>query len=180
MEETMEEGTSKIIILTGPESTGKSQLTSQLSEVYKGKAIKEYAREYISRINRAYIYDDLVAIAFEQKKQFSEVASSPIAFFDTYLIITKVWFKWVFGKYPLWLDIEIHKTRHCLYLLCKPDTPWEKDVLRENGGENRIKLYNLYKNELDYFNLSYFELGGVNSERLKNAQKIVKKYIDNK
>jgi len=53
--------------------------------------------------------------------------------------------------------------------LCKPDIPWEPDPLRENGGEVREKLYEIYKAELVQRNLPFVEIRGEGGERLQNA-----------
>jgi len=44
----------KKIVITGPESTGKSDLTKFLSNHYQCSGVEEYSREYISNINRPY------------------------------------------------------------------------------------------------------------------------------
>src|SRR5512145_834989 len=94
------------IALTGPECTGKSTLTIELAQHYNAPYFTEYARDYIGALDRDYTYDDVVHIAEVQMKQarqdFPENAC--MVFFDTWLVITKVWFNVVFGRYPQWID----------------------------------------------------------------------------
>ncbi len=132
------------IILTGPESTGKTMLCVHLTTLYKGEYIPEYARDYILSLNRRYTYDDVIHIAKKQCELMKEYLahSCNYIFVDTYLIITKVWLSRVFRKIPEWIDMEIADTKDALYLLCKPDIPWEPDAVRENGGEMRNILCN--------------------------------------
>ena len=44
----------KLIIVTGPESTGKTSVAKYLANKYKGMYIAEYARNYIAKLNRKY------------------------------------------------------------------------------------------------------------------------------
>jgi NadR type nicotinamide-nucleotide adenylyltransferase len=159
------------IAITGPESTGKSTLSEQLAEVFKGQFIPEFAREYIEKLPHHYSFEDVAAIAKAQIEQYhiTESSSDKIFFFDTWLIITKVWFNWVFQKTPEWMDLEIRNCPMDLFLLCRPDLPWEADAVRENGGENRLKLFELYRNELKHYGFKFVEIGGVEDERLNNA-----------
>ena len=46
------------IILTGPESSGKTTLCEKLSDHFKTTCNKEYARKYINTLNRNYNYFD--------------------------------------------------------------------------------------------------------------------------
>jgi nicotinamide riboside kinase len=167
------------IILTGPESTGKSVLTTGLASHYSKNYIPEYARDYILNLKRAYTYDDVVHISKKQvewMREFSE-KSSGLLFVDTYLIITKIWFVRVFGKFPDWINQEILETKNDFYLLCKPDVPWVPDGVRENGGEMREILFNDYLNELNKRNLNFAIVGGDWHERLTNAIKLVDEYL---
>ena len=159
------------IAVTGPESTGKSTLTQQLAEAFNGQFIPEFAREYIENLPHHYTFEDIEAIAKAQVKQYRLTgnSSAEIFFFDTWLIITKVWFNWVFQKMPEWLDMEIRNCPMDLFLLCRPDLPWEADPVRENGGENRLKLFELYREELKHYGFNFVEIGGVGEERLNNA-----------
>ena len=55
--------TSKKIVLTGPESTGKTTLAKTLASYFAGEYITEFARKYIDDLQRPYIQADLLAIA---------------------------------------------------------------------------------------------------------------------
>lgn len=159
------------IAITGPESTGKSMMAKHLAEKFNGNFIPEYARWYIQEIKRPYNFNDLEVIARKQIDQYNELKyDTSILFLDTWLIITKVWFDWVYNKVPTWLDEEIRSCPIDLFLLLKPDVPWEADPARENGGENRIKLYNRYKEELENYNFNYIEIGGLGIKRFENAE----------
>lgn len=159
------------IAVTGPESTGKTTLAMQLAELYNGQYIPEFARGYVENLDHHYTYDDVEAIANAQLEQYRATKSSTgqLFFFDTWLIITKVWFNWVFGRTPEWLDAQIQDCTIDLFLLCLPDLPWEADLVRENGGENRMKLFDQYRNELNHYGFKYVEIGGMGEARLQSA-----------
>lgn len=169
-------------ILTGPESTGKSALTNMLAMHYSKNFIPEYARDYVQNLKRPYDYNDVLQIARKQIEWLNEYSkkSSGFIFVDTYLIITKVWFLKVFGKYPEWIDEEIQKTSNDIYLLCKPDIPWVPDGVRENGGIKRDELFYVYLNELNNTGLNYAFVEGTWDTRLKNAIQIVDQFINEK
>lgn len=174
----MEESESRIVILTGPESTGKSFLSAFLSKKFDVGYTSEYARSYLESLQREYTYQDIAAIARWQIEDFLKVTeNSGLHFIDTYLIITKIWFIWKYNKYPSELDLYIKKTNHSLYLLCSPDIEWQPDHLRENGGENRLKLFDLYKAELETFSLNYRIISGIGIKREKLATDIVNEFL---
>ena len=157
------------IAVTGPESTGKTTLALQLAELYKGQYIAEFAREFVEKLPHHYTYEDVEAIAKIQIEQYQATTSSSgqLFFFDTWLIITKVWFNWVFGKTPHWLHDKILECPVDMFLLCLPDLPWEPDPVRENGGENRLKLFDLYRNELQHYGFNFVEICGIGEARLQ-------------
>jgi NadR type nicotinamide-nucleotide adenylyltransferase len=169
------------IAITGPESTGKSTLARQLSEAFGGLFIPEYARDYVAQLPGHYEFTDIENIARKQIEQYVQASqtSTEIVFFDTWLIITKVWFNWVYGKVPSWLEAAIRDCPIDLYLLCRPDLPWEADDVRENGGENRIKLFNRYKEELIGYGFGFVEISGLESARLSNAANVVREFCAN-
>jgi NadR type nicotinamide-nucleotide adenylyltransferase len=181
MEKKMEEtGNSCIrVILTGPESTGKTELALKLADKYNTLYVPEYAREYIEKLNRPYNYADIEHIAKYQVRQMKDYSSRnlKILFVDTYLLITRVWFDWVFNKYPGWLDEEFIETKRDLYLLCKPDIPWYPDNVRENGGEKRDALFGIYENELKRYGMHYRYVSGTGKNRIVNASEHIERFI---
>ena len=181
MEEKVESaGVSCIrVILTGPESTGKTELASVLAKKYNTVYIPEYARDYIEKLERPYNYADIEHIAKHQLKQMEDFSARgfKVIFVDTYLLITKIWFDWVYKRCPEWLEPELLKTKNDLYLLCKPDIPWYPDNVRENGGEIRDELFDKYENKLKHLEMHFKYVSGIGEERIKNACEQIKTFF---
>ncbi len=173
---------SKIIVITGAESTGKSVLTKWLAKHYQVPYIPEFAREYIEKLNRDYTFSDVEEIAKNQINQINELkkTNQPFIFADTWLIITKIWFEVVFKKVPVWIDETIKKTKIDLFLVCDTNLPWIADPVRENGGKQREILQKRYIKTIKEYGFNYKIISGQNEERFKNAleavQQFVKKY----
>jgi NadR type nicotinamide-nucleotide adenylyltransferase len=161
----------KKIAIIGPECTGKTILSEQLAVHYNTVWIPEYAREYVEKLQRSYVFEDLEIIARNQIAQINAryTDAHGYVFFDTDLIITKVWFDIVFNKVPGWLNSAIAISNFDLYLLCDIDIPWKPDPVRENGGEMRKVLFNIYKQELENRYLQYKIISGTGNERTENA-----------
>ena len=141
--------------IIGPESTGKSTLARELAEQFKGTYVPEYAREYVERKGRKELtYDEVCEIAREQIKSISEAG---FYFFDTELIVTKVWFEYAFGKVPEWLSEAIKTYPMDLYLLTYPDIPWVPDPARYNGSQAmREELFDRYEEEVKATGVPYY------------------------
>lgn len=152
----------------------------QLTEIFNGQYLPEFAREYVEKLPGHYTFEDVENIAKTQVEQYlsTKNGSAGVFFFDTWLIITKVWFNWVFGRTPEWLENQIRDCPIDLFLLCRPDLPWEADAVRENGGENRIRLFEQYQAELKLYGFNFVEISGSGDERLNNAISAVRKIID--
>lgn len=165
-----------VIIVTGAESTGKTQLANELSSKLKCNCIAELSREFIENLDRSYTYSDVEKIARIQIQQIKENIenSSKLVIFDTGLIITKVWFDIVYNKCPQWLVAAISDMPKVFHLLCDTDIPWVADSVRENGGLMRNKLTLIYKKELDLFGFPYEIVSGINENRLINSLQILK------
>ena len=149
--------------IIGPESTGKSTLARELAEQFKGTYVPEYAREYVERKGSTEVtYDELCGIA---RHQIEEITSLPfreepevgLYFFDTELIVTKVWFEYAFGKVPEWLSEAIKAYPMDLYLLTYPDIPWVPDPARYNGSQAmREELFDRYEEEVKATGVPYY------------------------
>jgi nicotinamide riboside kinase len=165
------------IVLTGPESTGKTKISEFLAEKLNAEWIPEYARYYMSSLSGKYNYDDVEHVARKQVEDYHKYTQPGIVIFDTWLIITKVWFQRVYKRMPEWLEEEISNLKIDLFLLCEPDIPWEEDPVRENDGKTRITLYNLYKEEILRLGVSYRVIKGYGEIRNLNALKAVEEFV---
>jgi len=163
-----ENGGALKIVVTGPESVGKTELSKALAGHYNCSWVPEYARSYIGGIKRKYTLEDVLHIASVQMEETTKPANGMIIF-DTWLIITKVWLDIVFHARNDRLEKMIRSKPVDLFLLCKPDIPWYPDTVRENGGETRNILYNRYLNEIEKEGYPYRIVAGTGETRLESA-----------
>ena len=145
------------VILTGPESCGKTTICKALSDYFKTPYCKEYAREYLKK-DLKYNQEDLYKIAKIQLKSEQDKR-----ILDTDLITIKIWSDFKFGNCENWILNQINKQRHekRFYLLCRPDIEWEADPLRENPN-NRIEIFETYKNTLEKLGHNFSIIKGTN------------------
>ncbi len=157
--------------IIGPESTGKSSLARYLAKRYKGTYVPEYARTYVEQKGTTEVsFDELCEIArnqIEQIKSYCEAVcqsegrsvrcqAKPV-FFDTELIVTKVWFDYAFGKVPVWFEEAIRQHPMDVYLLTYPDLPWIPDPARSNGSDEiRQELFHRYESEIQALDIPYY------------------------
>jgi NadR type nicotinamide-nucleotide adenylyltransferase len=149
--------------IIGPEASGKSTLAQYLAKRYKGMYIPEYARSYVEAKGTTEItWDELCLIAHHQIEQLQQLEqdhaqSDEVVFFDTELIITKVWFDEAFGRVPEWLNEAITRYPMDVYLLTCPDLPWTQDGARYNGSdEQRQRLFERYRTEIEALGIPYY------------------------
>jgi len=150
--------------IIGPESTGKSTLARYLARRYKGTYVPEYARTYVERKGTTEVtYDELCEIARYQIEEMERLAVSglssdnEVVFFDTELIVTKVWFEYAFGRVPEWLNENIHRYPMDVYLLTYPDLLWIPDSARSNGSDEiRMELFLRYEAEIQALDIPYY------------------------
>ena len=163
------------IVVTGPESTGKTWLAKRLASFYQTDWITEYAREYVENLKRKYNYSDLVVIAQYQVNVVKDYKGkvNRFLFFDTDLIILKVWFDVVYNECPAWLSESIANRNIDLYLLCDTDIKWEYDTVRENADQNREVLIKMYKQEIQNSGVPFVMIRGKDNARLVNAVKTI-------
>ncbi|MDC1106064.1 ATP-binding protein [Prolixibacteraceae bacterium] len=167
------------IVVTGPESVGKSTMAKYLADCFDGVDIPEYARTYVEDHGYSYSYDDVVAIAIHQIEQDQAILNQDLnmIFYDSWMIITKIWFDEVFQQVPEFVHQHIEAYSADLYLLLDYDLPWEDDPARENGGDRRAYLYKRYKSELESYGCHYVEISGIGEERFANAKGAVEKFL---
>ena len=87
------------IVVTGPESTGKTTLCTQLSDLCKGTMIPEFSRSHLKKTNGLYQLDDIEYIGFTQNKMnVARGANEAILFCDTDALTSHIW---VLDKYHI-------------------------------------------------------------------------------
>lgn len=169
-------GKMKRIVITGPESTGKTELARKLAEHFQTVWVPEYARSYVENLGRPYTREDVGNIAryqLSQEKEFQAKARNGFLFFDTWFMITKIWFDVVYGECPQWISEHISNSQVDLFLVCDTDLPWIADSVRENGGEKRNELMQMYCREIESFGFHYEIVSGSGEDRLNNALRLL-------
>lgn len=143
--------------IIGPESSGKSTLARYLAKRYNGVLVPEYAREYVEQKGTTEVtFDELCLIARHQIEELENLSSN-LYFFDTELIVTKVWFDYAFGCVPEWLNENIHRFPMDVYLLTYPDIAWIPDPARSNGSDAiRKELFDRYEAEIQALDIPYY------------------------
>lgn len=170
---------STLIIITGPECSGKTTLLRSLCASTVATGIEEYARIYLRDLNRPYRPEDLMHIAREQVRLIFQglgTGDTPVIS-DTGPEVVEIWYKEKFGSVPAELSRLNELLPECHYLLCSPDLAWEEDPLRENPHD-RDRLFQQYLEWLKCTGASYTIIGGTN--RLTSALEAVENWRKNK
>jgi nicotinamide riboside kinase len=151
---------------TGPESCGKTTIAKRFAAQVEGTYVEEFAREYLEQRNGHYDEDDLIKIAQGQIAQWNERSGILVA--DTEMLVLKVWSEVRFGRTNSFIEESLKTQDFNHYFLCYPDIPWESDPLREHP-EQRLELFERYKNELEKMKLPYSILKGNVETRLAHC-----------
>ena len=158
------------IAITGPESTGKTSLATELASHYNTLWVPEFSRSYLEELGRPYNEEDLVKIAKGQRKWEKDriPQAKNYLFCDTDMFVMKIWSLHKFGRVDEQIQNWLDKKEYSLYLLCYPDLQWTSDPLRENpdGGDYFFKEF---ESELKDASVDYVVIRGKGNERLQTA-----------
>ncbi len=155
----------KLIVFTGPESSGKSTWSKWLSSHFGIQLVEEYARDFLAKTGGKYNEPDLLVIAKKQQELITHALSKyDIVIADTDLLTIKIWSEEKYGKCDKSILDLLYNNVPDHYVLCRPDIPWEEDFLRENPHD-RDRLFNIYEQEINEVNIPYFVLGGNEDKR---------------
>lgn len=168
------------IVITGPESSGKSTLTRHLGATFDLPFALEYARDHLEEHGPEYSYEQLCAmarrhLAYQQKHVPPQ---TPVGLFDTDLINYKIWFEEVFGRCPESIIAGIRNESQHAYLLCAPDLPWEPDPLRENPND-RQRLFDRHLAEITRLRRPVEIIQGTGQPRQAAAEAALKQLVGN-
>jgi len=157
------------IVLTGPESTGKSELGKVLSAHFSIPYVPEYARWYLENLGKHYDYRRLQRLARLHKSyQQSQLPAAGPVLLDTDLINYYLWSQVVFGSVDPWLKHALEAEGHHRYLLTYPDLPWQADPLREHPHD-RLALFQRHEKEISSRKRPYRIIRGSGADRCENA-----------
>lgn len=162
------------IVVTGPESSGKTTLVNALSLSLAVPIVQEMARPYLRAKEGAYEEEDLRYIARAQVVEEGRIAALRPRYLlcDTDLLTIVIWSKEKYGRVHSQI-VNSHKANPAdIYLLCTPDIPWEPDPLREHP-EERERLFQYYSKAL--VGLNHVVLHGTRQDRLAMALKHIGK-----
>ena len=164
----------EIVVVTGPESCGKTTLARQLASHWKAPLVNEAARDYLQKKD-SYRESDLLEIAKLQSamEQAKTVISAEKLVCDTDLLVILIWSEVKYGRCDPWIRETLEncfnqKSLNRHYILCDPKIPWQKDRLRENP-HNREELFAVYLKKLKDYKLEHSVVSGSSKERLNQA-----------
>lgn len=123
----------KVLVLAGPESSGKSWLSGEIHAHFGGILVGEYVRHFIECEARETCYDDITSIAHGQLTWEDEArAKQPsLLILDTHLLSNILWSRTLFGACPTWIEQALLARHYDLHLLLSPETvAWHDDGQR--------------------------------------------------
>ena len=170
----------KKVVLTGPESVGKSTLVQQLAAHFQTHSLSEYGRTYYEKVMPNFDYMGISHIAGGHLMLEEEalLRANKILFLDTDLILTEIWSEIYFNQCPEWIrTINHHSSQRAdLYLLLKPDIPWIDDGTR-SYGHIREQQFEQIRRELEKRRLVYQIIEGDFEQRKQAAIQYVENSI---
>jgi nicotinamide riboside kinase len=164
---------SRNIVITGPESSGKTTLFEELKILSGFNFIPEYSRSYLEKIKRPYHYNDILQIANKYVNELESVTQKNISVIsDTDLLTLQVWCEYKYKKCHPFITENLTLNPPDLYLICRPNIHWEFDPQRENPND-RIELYNIHLDKIKELGIIFEIIEGDQSKRLNQAKKIL-------
>ena len=198
------------IVLTGPESCGKTTLARQLATHFQIPLVEEFVREFFEKKETPqYQKADLKEIAigqleaenkaiqalYQQMGTIKRLKTPLLVLCDTDVLTIKIWSEEKYKHCDDWIIQQISDSKfqmsdshlqnskviapheaikpQTIYLLCSPEgIAWETDTLRENPND-RERLFEIYKQNLIFYQKTYFILRGGISERFDIAKGLI-------
>ncbi len=157
-----------VVVITGPECSGKTTLAKDLSKATFQPWAEEQARAYLEQLEQPYTSDDLLNIAGLQMEAILQTSREAglFAISDTGPEVVLLWHRDKLGPEPAELRAMHEQFTPVLYLLCRPDIPFEEDPLREDP-HRRDELFEQYRALLK--DRPVVEISGTRAQRNQKA-----------
>ncbi|HWE42934.1 MAG TPA: ATP-binding protein [Gemmatimonadaceae bacterium] len=166
------------IVVTGPESTGKTTLSRRLAELARTEWVPEASRIYAERKGGELLASDVAPIAREHIRladaaaERARAAGKTLLVLDTDLLSTVIYARYYYRLVPDWVERWERARRADLYLLCDIDVPWIPDGIRDRPA-NRDEMFALFRDALVRRKVSFVLVHGSWDERWAIAERAI-------
>lgn len=177
------------VVVTGPESTGKTTLVARLAATFDAPSVPEQLRAFVDarlpglrpgaalvepehsrEIVRAQVEAEQAAVAEATRR------GSPLVVCDTDPLTTLVYHEHYFGERPTWLAAVVRERRYALSLLLDVDVPWVGDAQRDQPAARGL-LFERFRDELRRHGRPFEEIAGHWDRRHERAQAAVRRLL---
>lgn len=169
------------VVVTGSESTGKTELAKRLAEHFHAEFVPEFVREFAEAKQGSIGFADHGPIArgqmaLEDKHAELAAAGNGLVIQDTDLLSTVVYCDHYFGGCPIWISDLARERKPDLYLLMGIDVPWIADGIRDRG-ERREEMHALFHAAVLASGSSYVNVEGDWDSRWARARDAVQAIV---
>lgn len=170
------------IVVTGPESTGKTTLSMRLAEAANAEWVPEASRVYAERKGGELLASDVAPIAREHIRladaaaEKAQAEGKQLLVADTDLLSTVVYARHYYRMVPPWVERVERARRADLYLLCDIDVPWIPDGIRDRPS-NRDEMFALFRDALVRRKAPFVLVRGSWDERWSIAEQAITAFV---
>lgn len=166
----MPRGGTRDVVLIGPEASGKSTLAAALAAELGAPWLPEAARLFVETEPTPLSAATVAPIArlAMSLDDAARASAPPLLIHDTDLVSTVVYARHYYGECPAWIEDEARARRADLYLLCRPNLPWEADGVRDRPHV-REELFTAFRDELARMGATVTTIDGLGARREHEA-----------